>query len=78
MDHLVVIPEPERAPYVQSIQQRIMIEAGRTPLFDDVARRREVLLREGTGRNGLSFDALVSRPSRNEIQIFCNIYMPTH
>jgi translation initiation factor 3 subunit M len=35
-------PEPERATYVQSIQQRLAVEEGQTHLADDIARRREV------------------------------------
>jgi hypothetical protein len=34
-------PEPERAPYVQSIRQKLTVEDGQTPLSEDVARRRE-------------------------------------
>ncbi|KAF8263947.1 hypothetical protein EI94DRAFT_1772790 [Lactarius quietus] len=52
-------PEPERAPYVQSIRQKLEVEEGQTPLSDDVTRRREVFsvvfgdvkgLGEGTDR----------------------------
>lgn len=52
-------PEPDRAPYVQSIRQRLVVEEGQTPLSDDVARRREAFsvvfgdvkgLGEGTDR----------------------------
>jgi translation initiation factor 3 subunit M len=52
-------PEPERAPYVQSIRQKLVVEDGQTPLSEDVARRREVFsvvfgdvkgLGEGTDR----------------------------
>jgi hypothetical protein len=35
-------PEPERAPYVQSIEQKIAVEEGQTPLSEDIERRREV------------------------------------
>lgn len=35
-------PEPERAPYVQSIEQKLAIEEGQTPLSEDIERRREV------------------------------------
>lgn len=57
-------PEPERAPYVQSIQQKLVIEEGQTPLSEDVARRREVFsavlgdikgLGEGTERGASEF-----------------------
>jgi translation initiation factor 3 subunit M len=52
-------PEPERAPYVQSIREKLAEEEGQTPLSEDVSRRREVLsivfedvkgLGEGTDR----------------------------
>jgi hypothetical protein len=45
-------PEPERAPYVQSIQQHLVVEEGQTPLSEDISRRREVfshLLRDVKG-----------------------------
>ncbi|KAH9983835.1 PCI-domain-containing protein [Russula vinacea] len=35
-------PEPERAPYVQSIQKKLTVEEGQTPLSEDIGRRREV------------------------------------
>ncbi len=35
-------PEPERAPYVQSIEKKVAVEEGQTPLPEDVERRREV------------------------------------
>ncbi|KAH9971432.1 PCI-domain-containing protein [Lactifluus volemus] len=38
-------PEQERASYVQSIQQRLVVEKGQTPLSEDIARRREVFSR---------------------------------
>ncbi|KAH9168178.1 PCI-domain-containing protein [Lactarius sanguifluus] len=52
-------PEPERAPYVQSVRQKLEVEEGQTPPSDDVSRRREVFsvvfgdvkgLGEGTDR----------------------------
>jgi translation initiation factor 3 subunit M len=52
-------PEPERAPYVQSIREKLTVEEGETPLSEDVSRRREVFsivfgdvkkLGEGTDR----------------------------
>ncbi|KAH8988769.1 PCI-domain-containing protein [Lactarius hatsudake] len=52
-------PEPERAPYVQSVRQKFEVEEGQTPPSDDVSRRREVFsvvfgdvkgLGEGTDR----------------------------
>jgi translation initiation factor 3 subunit M len=35
-------PEPERATYVQSIQKKLAVEEGQTPLSEDIERRREV------------------------------------
>ena len=35
-------PEPERAPYVQSIEEKLAVEEGQTPLSEDIERRREV------------------------------------
>lgn len=35
-------PEPERAPYAQSIQKKLAVEDGQTPLSEDIGRRREV------------------------------------
>jgi hypothetical protein len=35
-------PEPERAPYVQSIEKKLAVEEGQTPLSEDIERRREV------------------------------------
>ena len=35
-------PEPERAPYVQSIRQRLAVGEGQTPLTKNLAWRREV------------------------------------
>ena len=55
-------PEPERAPYVQSIQKKLEVEEGETPLSEDVERRREVFsdvfedikgLGEGTERGAV-------------------------
>ncbi|KAH8989688.1 PCI-domain-containing protein [Lactarius akahatsu] len=52
-------PEPERAPYVQSIRQKLEVEEGQKPPSDDASRRREVFsvvfgdvkgLGEGTDR----------------------------
>lgn len=34
-------PEPERAPYVQSIEKKLAVEEGQTPLSEDIERRRE-------------------------------------
>ena len=35
-------PEPERAPYVESIETKLAVEEGQTPLSEDTERRREV------------------------------------
>ena len=35
-------PEPERAPYVQSIRQRLTVGEGQTPLTKNLAWRREL------------------------------------
>ncbi|KAI9449883.1 PCI-domain-containing protein [Russula earlei] len=35
-------PEPERAPYVQSIKQTLAVKPGQTPLSEDLQRRRVV------------------------------------
>ena len=35
-------PEPERAPYVQSIEKKLAVGEGQTPLSEDIERRREV------------------------------------
>jgi translation initiation factor 3 subunit M len=52
-------PEPERAPYVQSIREKLAVEEGQKPLSEDVSRRRELFsvvfgdvkgLGEGTDR----------------------------
>jgi translation initiation factor 3 subunit M len=55
-------PEPERAPYIQSIQKKLVVEEGQTPLSEDIERRREVFsavlgdvkgLGEGTERGAV-------------------------
>ena len=55
-------PEPERAPYVQSVQKKLEVEEDQTPLPEDVGRRREVFsdvfgdikgLGEGTERGAV-------------------------
>ena len=61
-------PEAERAPYVQSIQQKIAVEEGQTPLSGDVERQREVFsailgnvkgLGEGSERGASSYSLLL-------------------
>jgi translation initiation factor 3 subunit M len=64
-------PEPERAPYVQSIQQRLAVQEGQAPLSDDIARRREVFsvvlgnlkgLGEGTERGASQIFCILGAP----------------
>ncbi|KAF8462486.1 PCI-domain-containing protein [Russula ochroleuca] len=61
-------PEPERAPYLQSIQKKLAVEEGQTPLSEDVGRRRDVFsavlgdvkgLGEGTEREIEGFFNLI-------------------
>jgi translation initiation factor 3 subunit M len=65
-------PEPERAPYIQSIRQRFTVQEGQPPQSKGVERRRQVFsavfgdvkgLGEGTERGASKFahpDALSS------------------
>jgi hypothetical protein len=72
------LPEPERASYVESFQEKLVVEEGQTPLSEDIKRRRGVFsavfgdvkgLGQGTERGAAQkchhSDALSSHPSCN-------------
>ena len=84
-------PEPERAPYVQSIREKLAEEEGQTPLSEDISRRREVFtivfgdvkgLGEGTDRGACQcfsflFSRLITTPQQR-LKDFSTFYMPIY
>ena len=64
-------PEPERASFVQSIQESLAVEEGQTPLANDIARRREVFSLVLGDVNGLGEGS-----ERGASQIFAHLDAP--